>query len=944
MKKTHLFILFSFFMNVCKSQTLFPVNQPVGNAATNNLLYTINGGGYATVGFIDSKFNDTTQANLNSYLKWYAGARFYSISDEAVWVRNSTKTMWLKQATGSSGSGTVQSVSGLSPLFTVLNPTTTPTFAQISQSQNLVFASPNGSSGNPSFRALVAGDLPAAALTNIYNTDGTLTAPRTLNGGGNNLTFTNMADVNFATNGGGEFNANGFGLYSFQGGNFGIGLATPSYKLHVETAAGGTSVATIKNTSGGNGLTVSGTSTSTQRVLELLGGAGGITDLFNVNADGKIYANLLPSGIGNKSVRWNNSTKELTYADTTTSSGGTVTGVTATSPLASSGGTTPNISLPITAKYIPFGTGTSIGKSAKLQFDSLSPKFQVFTYSGSVQLGDSIGGTHNKLIVKDADTSYYEAHTAAFRIKSTTTDAEGNLLVNSNGLDLVDIKADGEDQIGIIQGLFNHDISFGTNGTGITHVYSDNGIVLENSPVYLNTSLGIGPTTSIAPSALADFVSTTKGLLIPRMNTTEQNAISSPATGLIIWNTDTLGLVNYTGSAWLKVSQGGGGSTPGIDDVLAVGQSFTTDRTINKNGNIFTVQSTTGGQSPIILTVGDDNSNTQLNLNTNGVFELGGLEYAHIKTEGASSMWIRNSTNDLFLGINTSTPTVALEVVGSSLLNLTTANTFIAKSDTYPDGLLGIIGADGGWWIGDANADVNGTGISGGDVVQSIAYIANNGHQFTGNVGIGIAPTVALDVAGGINVDATTGNNNILTSGTTIIGDGNSDTKIVIDGSSGGNTIDLLSISGGITIGGTSVTVSTLSGTGTRAVLASSAGVLSAPISDARKKKNFKTVANYVDVLGMLRNPSIHGVFYNWIDSARGKETEIGFTAQMFEKVQGLTGTMTKSGDKYLNYDRITSLLWEQNRLQQSTIDTQEVRIKALEAKVDKLCKRKKCK
>lgn len=63
--------------------------------------------------------------------------------------------------TATGGGGTVTTVGGLSPLFTVTNPTTTPTFAQISQLQNLVYASPNGSSGNPTFRALVASDIPS---------------------------------------------------------------------------------------------------------------------------------------------------------------------------------------------------------------------------------------------------------------------------------------------------------------------------------------------------------------------------------------------------------------------------------------------------------------------------------------------------------------------------------------------------------------------------------------------------------------------------------------------------------------------------------------------------------------------------------------------------------------------------------------------------------------
>lgn len=69
----------------------------------------------------------------------------------------------------SSGTVTLVSVGNLSPLFTtsVSNPSTTPSisFSQVSQSQNLVFASPNGSSGNPAFRALVLADLPSGLGT-----------------------------------------------------------------------------------------------------------------------------------------------------------------------------------------------------------------------------------------------------------------------------------------------------------------------------------------------------------------------------------------------------------------------------------------------------------------------------------------------------------------------------------------------------------------------------------------------------------------------------------------------------------------------------------------------------------------------------------------------------------------------------------------------------------
>jgi hypothetical protein len=47
----------------------------------------------------------------------------------------------------------------------------------------------------------------------------------------------------------------------------------------------------------------------------------------------------------------------------------------------------------------------------------------------------------------------------------------------------------------------------------------------------------------------------------------------------------------------------------------------------------------------------------------------------------------------------------------------------------------------------------------------------------------------------------------------------------------------------------------------------------------------------------------------------------LGFIAQSFEDIPGLTGTMTKTGHKYLNYERVTAILWEQNRILLSRIE-----------------------
>ena len=69
-------------------------------------------------------------------------------------------------------------------------------------------------------------------------------------------------------------------------------------------------------------------------------------------------------------------------------------------------------------------------------------------------------------------------------------------------------------------------------------------------------STGATPNTS----AMLDIVSTTSGLLVPRMTNAQKNAIATPATGLLVYQTDAgtqgIGFYYYSGSAWLPFISG----------------------------------------------------------------------------------------------------------------------------------------------------------------------------------------------------------------------------------------------------------------------------------------------------------------------------------------------------------------------------------------------------
>lgn len=101
-----------------------------------------------------------------------------------------------------------------------------------------------------------------------------------------------------------------------------------------------------------------------------------------------------------------------------------------------------------------------------------------------------------------------------------------------------------------------------------------------NSRLFIgpNGNVGIG-TTSPDASALLDVSGTGKGVLLPRMTAAQKSAIASPATGLLIYQTDGTAGFYYNGGtpaapAWLQLSpglaaawsvNGNAGTNPGIN-------------------------------------------------------------------------------------------------------------------------------------------------------------------------------------------------------------------------------------------------------------------------------------------------------------------------------------------------------------------------------------------
>jgi hypothetical protein len=146
---------------------------------------------------------------------------------------------------------------------------------------------------------------------------------------------------------------------------------------------------------------------------------------------------------------------------------------------------------------------------------------------------------------------------------SGSTSATTSLLVqNSSASELLRVRDDGRVYIGTT-GYFLPDFQ----STAMYNFY--NKAVLTSSEISnivkvllannthsfcgafggVNGQVGINTNTPNATAAL-EVVSTTTGFLPPRMTTTQKNAIASPATGLVVYDSTTNKLQCYNGSTW----------------------------------------------------------------------------------------------------------------------------------------------------------------------------------------------------------------------------------------------------------------------------------------------------------------------------------------------------------------------------------------------------------
>jgi len=252
---------------------------------------------------------------------------------------------------------------------------------------------------------------------------------------------------------------------------------------------------------------------------------------------------------------------------------------------------------------------------------------------------------------------------------SGTTSATTSLLVqNSAGNDLLSVRDDGYTSIGRSnQGIFSVNIT--TSG-------------------YANFGAG----SSELASAILQANSTTRGFLPPRMTTTQKNAISSPASGLQVYDATVSGSYFHDGSSWRNVIAGDdtnlvwdnvnkrlgiGTNTPlsSIDTTSGIRLSGGGSQTLEfSNASLAQFRAIFGGFSfrsgtGVFISNVDGTPTARLHVRGSGV------------TSSTTSLLVQNSNTSSSLavldngavGIGLANPSASLHVRGSGTTSATTA-------------------------------------------------------------------------------------------------------------------------------------------------------------------------------------------------------------------------------------------------------------------------------
>lgn len=198
-------------------------------------------------------------------------------------------------------------------------------------------------------------------------------------------------------------------------------------------------------------------------------------------------------------------------------------------------------------------------------------------------------------------------------------------------------------------------------------------LIVVGLSVSTNAQMGIG-TTSPHSSSILDLTSTSSGLLIPRMTNTQMNDITTPATGLIVYNTTNSCIYFYDGATWVSTCASAsnywttaGNSSLTINKFL--GSTDATDLNFRTNNTLRMVLASSGNLGIGVASP----SNTLTISGTNPFRMLGSTHDAAIDT-----VLVINSSGVVYKRSVSSFSSKFWSLTGNSSL---TINNFIGSTD-----------------------------------------------------------------------------------------------------------------------------------------------------------------------------------------------------------------------------------------------------------------------
>jgi hypothetical protein len=218
-------------------------------------------------------------------------------------------------------------------------------------------------------------------------------------------------------------------------------------------------------------------------------------------------------------------------------------------------------------------------------------------------------------------------------------------------------------------------------------------------------------------SAMLDIASVNKGLLVPRMSTTQMNAIPLPARGLLIYNTTTNAFHVNTGTAsaptWVQLATGTGGGLTSLNGLTGTTQTFA----VGTSGTNFAIASSSNVHTFNL----PDASPTARGVVTTGTQTLGGAK--------------------TFSGAFTASSTVTLSGLAAGAASDEVVTIVPASGAVRRRATSSLVG-DVAWLLG-GNANATSTNnILGTTNAQPLRLFTGNAERMSllanGNVGLGV--------------------------------------------------------------------------------------------------------------------------------------------------------------------------------------------------------------